>query len=128
MRNITTPILAALRKGKSHYVCDERLRQHLQQRPNGKNVMQKKELYSLRDVLDLDETQKLSSFDRERVCVPQFCDCKHPDCRYRRHLTECGQKRYLFQICNQNLWLADCMHRENGLKPILPDALHSHCG
>ena len=120
--HITTPILAALRKGKSHYVCDERLRQHLQQRPNGKNVMQKKELYSLRDVLDLDETQKLSSFDRERVCVPQFCDCKHPDCRYRRHLTECGQKRYLFQICNQNLWLADCMHRENGLKPILPDA------
>ena len=84
--------------------------------------MQKKELYSLRDVLDLDETQKLSSFDRERVCVPQFCDCKHPDCRYRRHLTECGQKRYLFQICNQNLWLADCMHRENGLKPVLPDA------
>ena len=120
--HITTPILAALRKGKSHYVCDERLRQHLQQRPNGKNVMQKKELYSLRDVLDLDETQKLSSFDRERVCVPQFCDCKHPDCRYRRHLTECGQKRYLFQICNQNLWLADCMHRESGLKPILPDA------
>lgn len=42
--------------------------------------MQKKELCSLRDVLDLDETQKLSSFDRERVCVPQFCDCKHPDC------------------------------------------------
>ena len=120
--HITTPILAALRKGKSHYVCDERLRQHLQQRPNGKNAAQKKELYSLRDVLDLDETQKLSSFDRERVCVPQFCDCKHPDCRYRRHLTECGQKRYLFQICNQNLWLADCMHRENGLKPILPDA------
>lgn len=61
------PFLAALRKGKSHYVCDERLRQHLQQRPNGKNVMQKKELYSLRDVLDLDETQKLSSFDREAV-------------------------------------------------------------
>ena len=120
--HITTPILAALRKGKSHYVCDERLRQHLQQRPNGKNAVQKKELYSLRDVLDLDETQKLSSFDRERVCVPQFCDCKHPDCRYRRHLTECGQKRYLFQICNQNLWLADCMHRESGLKPILPDA------
>ena len=54
--------------------------------------------------------------------LPPFCDCKHPDCRYRRHLTECGQKRYLFQICNQNLWLADCMHRENGLKPILPDA------
>lgn len=120
--HITTPILAALRKGKSHYVCDERLRQHLQQRPNGKNAAQKQELYSLRDVLDLDETQKLSCFDRERVCVPQFCDCKHPDCRYRRHLTECGQKRYLFQICNQNLWLADCMHRENGLKPILPDA------
>ena len=120
--HITTPILAALRKGKSHYVCDERLRQHLQQRPNGKNAAQKRDLYSLRDVLDLDETQKLSGFDRERVCVPQFCDCKHPDCRYRRHLTECGQKRYLFQICNQNLWLADCMHRENGLKPILPDA------
>ena len=120
--HITTPILAALRKGKSHYVCDERLRQHLQQRPANKNPTQKHELCSLYGIFDLDETQKLSSFDRERVCVPQFCDCKHPDCRYRRHLTECGQKRYLFQICNQNLWLADCMHRESGLKPILPDA------
>lgn len=120
--HITTPILAALRKGKSHYVCDERLRQHLQQRPANKNPTQKHELCSLYGIFDLDETQKLSSFDRERVCVPPFCDCKRPDCRYRRHLAECGQKRYLFQICNQNLWLADCMHRENGLKPILPDA------
>ena len=97
--HITTPILAALRKGKSHYVCDERLRQHLQQRPANKNQTQKHELCSLYGIFDLDETQKLSSFDRERVCVPPFCDCKHPDCRYRRHLAECGQKRYLFQLC-----------------------------
>ena len=40
--HITTPILAALRKGKSHYVCDERLRQHLQQRPNGKTSCRRK--------------------------------------------------------------------------------------
>lgn len=120
--HITTPILAALRKGKSHYVCDARLRRHLQQRPENKNVRQKHELCALHGIFDLDETQKLSSFDRERVCVPQFCDCKHPSCRYRQHLAECSQKRYLFQICNQNLWLADCMHRESGLRPILPDA------
>lgn len=120
--HITTPILAALRKGKSHYVCDVRLHQHLQQLPENKNAPQKHELCSLHEIFDLDETQKLSGFDRERVCVPQFCDCKHPSCRYRQHLAECSQKRYLFQICNQNLWLADCMHRESGLRPILPDA------
>ena len=34
----------------------------------------------------------------------------------------CNSDRYLFQICNHNLLLADAIHRGSGHRPILPDA------
>ena len=120
--HITTPIQAALRKGKSHYVCDKRFCQHLAQRSVRKNTAQEKSLHALQQTLDLDEVPQLSSYDRVRVCVPQNCSCQHQNCRYRQYVADCGRKCYTFQICNHNLWLADCMHRENGMKPIMPDA------
>ena len=33
----------------------------------------------------------------------------------------CNSDRYLFQICNHNLLLADAIHRGSGHRPILPD-------
>ena len=55
----------------------------------------------------MDNVPHLSGYDRERVCVPQFCDCDHQDCRYKRFLKRCDADRYVFQICNHNLLLAD---------------------
>jgi len=77
-------------------------------------------LLSLRGQLDMDETAHLSGYDRERVCVPRICDCGREGCRYRAFLEDCDSGRYLFQICNHNLLLADAIHRRTGLKPILP--------
>jgi len=55
------------------------------------------------------------------VCVPQVCDCGRTDCRYRQFLDACTSTRYLFQICNHNLLLADAIHQSQGRKPILSD-------
>ena len=115
-------IQAVIRKGKSHYVCDERLERRL-----GQLDLQKKNwkagtaLLTLRGQLDISEAAHLSSYDRERVCIPRICDCGQEDCRYLAFLEECDSGRYLFQICNHNLLLADAIHRGSGRKSILPD-------
>nr|WP_325214159.1 ATP-dependent DNA helicase [uncultured Oscillibacter sp.] len=120
---IAQPLRAVIRKGKSHYVCDVRLEQRL-----GQLDLQKKNwkagaaLLSLRGQLDMDEAAHLSGYDRERVCVPRICDCGRETCNYLSFLEDCDSGRYLFQICNHNLLLADAIHRGSGRKPILPDA------
>ena len=120
---ITQPLQAVIRKGKSHYVCDDRLERRLGQLDlRKKNWRAGKALLALRNELDMDEIAHLSGYDRERVCVPQICDCSQETCRYLAFLENCNSGRYLFQICNHNLLLADAIHRGSGRKPILPDA------
>ena len=116
------PIQAVIRKGKSHYVCDDRLERRLGQLDlRKKNWRAGNALLALRNELDMDEIAHLSHYDRERVCVPQICNCSQETCRYRFFLEKCDSGRYLFQICNHNLLLADAIHRGSGRKPILPD-------
>ena len=119
---IQAPIRAVIRKGKSHYVCDERLLRRLRQVDlERKNPQAAHALLSLRDHLDTDQVPNLSQYDRNRVCVPPVCDCRRDSCRYLCYMDACSSDRYLFQICNHNLLLADAIHRGSGHKPILPD-------
>lgn len=119
---IDKPLLSVIRKGKGHYVCDERLQRRLRQvNFQKKDPAAADALRSLKDMLDMDKVPHLSGYDRERVCVPQFCDCDHQDCRYRRFLKRCDADRYVFQICNHNLLLADAIHRSQGRRSILPE-------
>ena len=69
----------------------------------------------------MDRVSHLSGYDRERVCVPQVCDCKQRDCRYQRFLKTCDKDQFLFQICNHNLLVADAIHRSEGKRPIFPE-------
>ena len=116
---ITQPLRTVIRKGKSHYVCDDRLERRLDQLDlRKKNWRAGNALLALRNELDMDEIAHLSGYDREHVCVPQICDCSQETCRYRSFLEKCDSGQYLFQICNHNLLLADAIHRG----PILPDA------
>ena len=88
-----------------------------------KNWKAGRALLSLREQLDMDTVAHLSSYDRNRVCVPQTCDdCDWRDCRYLAFLEDCDSNGYPFQICNHNLLLADAIHRGTGRSPILPDA------
>ena len=120
---ISAPIRAVIRKGKQHYVCDERLERRLRQVDlKKKNKAVANALASLLVNLDIDQAERLSGYDRERVCVPQCCDCRRSTCRYLAFLQECATRQYAFQICNHNLLLADAMRREANHRPILPDS------
>ncbi len=117
------PLNAVIRKGKSHYVCDVRLERRLGQFDlNRKNWKAGRALLSLREQLDMDTADHLSNYDRQRVCVPQVCDCDREGCRYLSFLENCAAGGFPFQICNHNLLLADAIHRGMGRNPILPDA------
>ena len=120
---IERPIRAVIRKGKQHYVCDERLERRLRQVDlKRKNKAAANALASLLVSIDADQAERLSGYDRERVCVPQVCDCRRSDCRYLAFLRDCKTRQYAFQICNHNLLLADAMRREANHRPILPDS------
>ena len=109
---ITEPLRAVIRKGKSHYVCDERLERRLEQVDLAKkNQAAASALLFLREWLDVDEAAHLSHYDRERVCVPQVCDCQRESCRYRAFLEDCDTGQYLFQICNHRF----CLELKMGL-------------
>ena len=117
------PLRAVLRKGKSHYVCDARLMKRLRTANlDRKNPLAKAALLSMRDHLDLDLAPQLSGYDRERICVPQICDCGKNSCRYLCYMEVCASDQYDIQVCNHNLLLADVIHRESGRRPILPDS------
>ena len=119
-RMTKTPIRAVLRKGKSHYVCDERLKRRLQAVDlTRKSPRARDALLSLRDHLDLDMAEHLSGYDRARVGVPKVCDCGRESCRYQCFMEVCASNWYQVQICNHNLLLADAIHRGSGHRPIL---------
>ena len=120
---IDQPIRAVIRKGKSHYVCDERLKKRLEQvNWQKKNARAAAALLSLRDHLDMDMAAHLSGHDQKRVCVPTHCDCKQTSCRYLCFMEACDSNYFHFQICNHNLLLADAIHRGTGRRPVLPDS------
>ena len=121
---IEQPLRAVIRKGKSHYVCDRRLERRLGQlNLSKKNWKAGRALLSLQEQLDMDTAAHLSSYDRDRICVPPTCDnCDQGSCRYLAFLENCDSGGYSFQICNHNLLLADAIHRGTGRSPILPDA------
>ena len=117
---IDSPVRAVVRKGKAHYACDARLNRRLKQvEKSHKNPNAVRALQSAKRVLDLDKLAGLSSYDRERICVPRHCNCKLDGCRYRCFLDACQDGHYTIQICNHNLLLADLIHRSQRKKPIL---------
>ncbi|MDO4447793.1 MAG: ATP-dependent DNA helicase [Lachnospiraceae bacterium] len=122
---IQSPLRAVVRKGKEHFVCDNRLEQRIEAiRHKQKNVAQKEALLSLRKHYDMDTVKDLSGFDRRLVCVPKFCPRECPGrqmCRYQRYLEESKKQDVFLQICNHNYLLADAYHRAEGYKPLLSD-------
>lgn len=120
---IDRPLQAVIRKGKSHYVCDERLERRLHQiNLSKKNKQASAALLALRKCLDVDDIPHLSNYNREHICVPKVCDCQRGDCRYLSFIDVCDTGEHSFQVCNHNLLLADAIHRKLGRRPILPDS------
>ena len=122
---IQAPIKAVIRKGKEHFVCDERLAQRIVAiKEKNKNALQKEALLSLREHYDMDEVSNLSGFDRRMVSVPKFCsrECsKKGSCRYQQYLERSRDNEMFIQICNHNYLLADGYHRLQDYRPLLKD-------
>ena len=122
---IQTPLRAVVRKGKEHFVCDNRLERRIEAiRYKQKNAVQREALLSLRKHYDMDIVKDLSGFDRRLVCVPKFCPRECPGrqmCRYQRYLEESKKQDVFLQICNHNYLLADAFHRREEYKPLLAD-------
>ena len=118
---VDIPILSIVRKGKSRYVCDKRLRERIQNVDlKKKNSKSAQALLKLQYQLDMDRVDYLSRYDRKQVSVPPTCDCKE-NCRYNRYLASCFSSKYQFHICNHNLLLADAIHMRGSRHYILPD-------
>ena len=125
---IQAPLKAVIRKGKEHFVCDERLAQRIVAiKEKNKNALQKEALLSLREHYDMDEVSGLSGFDRRMVSVPKFCskEClKKGSCRYQQYLEHSRDDEMFIQICNHNYLLADGYHRLQDYRPLLKDYRH----
>jgi ATP-dependent DNA helicase DinG len=124
---IEKPIAAIIRKGKSNYICDIRLKNYIDSLdPRKKNP---REYGILRNILqgnqvDVEGVLGLRKYDRERINVmPKHCSScpENKPCRYRRQLELVNQPRYSFQVTNHNYMIADLLKRSRGRKPLLPD-------
>lgn len=123
---LAKPIRAVVRKGRERYVCDRRLSERGAQIRDSKKISaeRKAALERLQKNIDLDEAVGLSAYDRAHVCVP--IDCSHSCplyavCRYQAHLKRSRDEDVDTQICNHNFLLADAIHRQQEMRPLLKD-------
>lgn len=123
---LAKPIHAVIRKGRERYVCDWRLMQRIKQIAESERISptRKDALKQLGRGVDLDEAAGFSGYDRARVCVPEVCPQSCPMreiCRYQEFLKQAKSEGIDVQICNHNYLLADAMHRQQEMRPLLKD-------
>lgn len=120
---IDRPLSTIVCKGKERFVCDQRLSLRLKAvEGKRKNARQYAALQSLRSQFDLDSVAALSDFDRRQVCVPKTCPlgCEDKEtCRYYQYRRRSQMATVDFQICNHNYLIADAVHRQHELRPLL---------
>lgn len=118
---ISQPIRAVIRKGKERFVCDLKLHRWLEAVSDKPD---QRVLFSLRHCEDLDKVSGLNISERKAVSVPEHCPPRcilKGECRYHQHLKKTRSQEIFIQICNHNYFLADALHRQQGLKPLLRD-------
>lgn len=127
-RIIDKPLSFVVRKGKSHFVCDSRLKTYEssirnQNRPEDQGLLaQLGELWREQEhYLDLDGFP-LTPYVKERINVSQCSEfCPHSSyCRFASFSRRWQSESYDFQISNHNYILADVVNRREGKKKLLP--------
>ncbi len=119
---IKTPLTAALRKGKEHYVCEQRLHR-FNANTDDKTRALLKPFVGVTAPFDLTGADSLSPHMKRRVCVSGKCGDNCPriqSCRYIKYMKEINDPTVDFQITNHNYYLADALHRTGGKRPLLP--------
>lgn len=121
---IKTPLTSALRKGKEHYICEQKLRAHIpfEHDIDMANIL--KNMIKSNSPIDLSEIDGLTLHCKRKICVPYRCEdaCKNFDrCRYQQFLRRSQNPEIDIQVCNHNYLLADVRRRADGKKPLIPD-------
>ena len=126
-RIINRPLTFVIRKGKSHYACDDRVRNYLSSiqhnnRLEDRNLLETlTALFSGGCTIDLDGLP-LTDYVKGRICVKHchfHCDLSSI-CRYRDFLRKTQTLAYDFQIANHNLVLADILSQKGGRNRLFP--------
>lgn len=126
-RIINRALTFVVRKGKSHYACDDRVRDYLSSvrynnRPEDKKLMETlTALLGGGCSIDLDGLP-LTDYVKERICANRcqlHCSLSAA-CRYRDFLHKAQTMAYDFQITNHNLVLADILSQKSGRNRLLP--------
>ena len=124
-RIIRKPLDFAVRKGKSHYICDIKLKTYLSSLEKNKSqrdetlikTLKKLSLVNEREI-DLD-TYPLTRYVKDRICVTNKCNAlcsRYDTCRFISFTNGCLYHKYYFQIANHNYVFADIM----SYRPLLP--------
>lgn len=128
-RIIDKPLSFMVRKGKSHYACDSRVKGYQSSISHNGRMEDKELLHVLNGLftgshtLDLDGLP-LTDYVKARICVER-CDrnCSlYTVCRYRGFIRKALTFGYDFQIANHNLILADVLSRKNGRNRLFPQS------
>ncbi|MDD3229523.1 MAG: ATP-dependent DNA helicase [Oscillospiraceae bacterium] len=126
-RIIDKPLSFIVRKGKSHYACDSRVKGYRSSIAHNDRLEDQELLSTLTKLftgacpLDLDNLP-LTDYVKSCINVERChlnCDLSAV-CRYREFTRKAQTLGYDFQISNHNLVLADVLSRKNGRKSLLP--------
>lgn len=124
-RIIRKPLDFAVRKGKSHYICDIKLKTYLSSLEKNKSQRDETLIKTLKKLslvneceIDLD-TYPLTRYVKDRICVTNKCNAlcsRYDTCRFISFTNGCLYHKYYFQIANHNYVFADIM----SYRPLLP--------
>lgn len=102
-RIIRKPLDFAVRKGKSHYICDLKLKTYLSSIKNNNSPKDEKLIETLETLSDVDEQKidldlyPLTRYVKDRICVTNKCSelcTKYDSCRFIRFTRECMYSGY----------------------------------
>lgn len=123
---IDAPLEVAVRKGKEHYICDERLRNYSRNlRDSDKSVLPvlKKALTYHWSNIDIGNISEINRYTKSMINVPRSCSdvfCKrYGGCRYCLLKSYFESERVDIQVTNINYYLADAMRRKDNMTPLL---------
>ncbi|MFI3214892.1 MAG: ATP-dependent DNA helicase [Eubacteriales bacterium] len=114
-----------VRKGKSHYVCENRLqcfKTILKEDEQQSELSCKLDELGESNIVDLDDLE-FSAHVKSKICVLRCKkECKYFSyCRYQRFLERSRKGLYDYQIVNHNYLLADILQRNRSDRALLGD-------
>ena len=121
---ISTPLIAALRKGREHYACMRRLQAHIQHETDIKIKRNLTILTKPFAPADIAEVKTLPAEIKRKICVPERCDShcpQHGKCPFHIYYARVLLPKTDIQVCNHNYFLADTLRRRAGQKPLIPN-------